>query len=36
MAYLDCFWIMGGVLLASVLAIFFMQKPRPGAAPGAH
>jgi DHA2 family multidrug resistance protein len=29
MAYSDCFWIMGVVLLASVLAIFFMQRPTP-------
>jgi DHA2 family multidrug resistance protein len=33
MAYADCFWIMGVVLLVSVLAIFFMPKASPGAAP---
>ncbi len=30
MAYSDCFYIMGGVLLLSVLAVFFMCKPPAG------
>ena len=33
MAYSDCFYIMGGVLLLSVLAVFFMCKPPAGSAP---
>jgi DHA2 family multidrug resistance protein len=32
MAYSDCFWIMGVVLVLSVLAIFFMRKPPAGPA----
>jgi MFS transporter, DHA2 family, multidrug resistance protein len=36
MAYSDCFYIMGAVLLISMLAIFFLQKPKAGAAAGGH
>jgi len=35
MAYADCFWMMGAVLVLSVLAIFFMPRPQAGA-PAAH
>jgi DHA2 family multidrug resistance protein len=33
MAYSDCFFIMGAVLLASVVGVFFMRKPHPGHGP---
>jgi len=34
MAYSDCFYIMGAVLLLSMLAIFLLQKPKAGAGGG--
>jgi DHA2 family multidrug resistance protein len=33
MAYSDCFFIMGVVLLMSVVGVFFMQKPPAGHGP---
>jgi DHA2 family multidrug resistance protein len=33
MAYSDCFYVMGGVLLISLIAVLFLRSPEPGAIP---
>jgi len=35
MAYSDCFFVIGIALLLSILPLFFVNKPKPGAAPAA-
>jgi DHA2 family multidrug resistance protein len=33
MAYSDCFFVMGAILVISLVAVFFLRTPEPGAAP---
>ena len=36
MAYIDTFWILGGLSLLAILLLFFAKKTRPGQAAMAH
>jgi len=32
LAYIDCFWVLGVVILCLIPAVFLMKKAKPGAA----
>jgi len=36
LAYIDVFWIMGGVCLLAIVILFFAKKTKPGQAAMGH
>jgi hypothetical protein len=35
-AYIDCFWLLGTVIICLVPVVFLMKKAKPGGAVAAH